>query len=48
MVSLLGGRIVVGGNVCLDKPGDPKDVRGDAGSCSSRVFRTGVFDGASG
>lgn len=47
-VSSLGGREEIGGNGCLDKPGEPNGVRGDMGSGSDRVFCTGAFGSTSG
>jgi len=48
VVSSLGGREEVDGSGCLDKPGEPRGVRGDIDSSNDRVFRTGVFGSASG
>jgi len=48
VVSSLGGRGEVDGSGCLDKPGEPKGIRGDIDSSNDRVFRTGVFGSASG
>lgn len=48
VVSSLGGRGEVDGSGSLDKPGEPRGVRGDIDSSNDRVFRTGVFGSASG